>query len=116
MEGVAILREQTKRFIDENPTDVVFTHNTPVSDGMGGHTTTPTPVPAQTVRIIQAVSAQSSERRTVSGEMTTPDMKVLAEWDADIEMGDTFEWRNLPVEVIWVVELPYEKTAEVAVR
>lgn len=116
MEGTDVLKEQTKRFIDENPTDVVFTHNTPVSDGMGGHTMNPTPVPAQTVRIIQMVSAQATERRTVSGEMVSPDMKVLGEWDADIKKDDTFIWNGLDMEVVWVVVLPYEKTAEVVAR
>lgn len=116
MEGVGVLREQTERFIAENPSDIIFTRNTKVEDGMGGHTLDPHPLDSQRVRIIQQVSAQATERRTVSGEMTTPDMKVLAAWDADLEMGDTFEWRDLPVEVIWIVELPYEKTAEVAVR
>lgn len=116
MEGVGVLREQTKRFIDENPTDIAFTHNEKTPDGMGGYTLTPTPVPPQTVRVIQTVSAQSTERRTLSGEMTTPDLKVLGEWDVDMQIGDTFEWMGLPVEIVWIVVLPYEKTAEVAVR
>lgn len=115
MEGTTVLKEQTKRFIDENPTDIVFTHNARVPDGMGGYTTAPTPVPAQRVRVIQSVSAQATERRTTSGEMVSPDMKILGEWDADIHKDDTFVWNGLNVEVVWVVVLPYEKTAEVVV-
>lgn len=116
MEGTNVLKEQTQQFILENPAEIVFTRNTPVSDGMGGFTTDPTPLEPQTVRVIQTVSAQATERRTISGEVTTPDMKVLAEWDADIEVGDTFKWQTMDVEVVWVVVLPYEKTAEVARR
>lgn len=116
MEGTTVLREQTKRFIDENPAEITFTRNTPTPDGAGGETDSALPLGKQVVRVIPQVSAQSTERRTVSGNMVTPDMKVLAEWDADLQRGDTFEWDDMPVEVIWVVVLPYEKTAEVAVR
>lgn len=116
MEGIGVLREQTKRFIAENPIDIVFTRNVKTPDGAGGTTSAPVSLEPQTVRVIQQASAQSSERRTVSGEMTTPDYKVLTEWDADIAMGDTFEWRNLDAEIVWIIDMPYERTAEIAVR
>lgn len=117
MEGTAVMRKQTKRFIDENPSVITFERNARITDGMGGWLPgDPIPVEPQTVRVVEQVSAQAVERRTSAGEMTSPEFKVVAEWDADIQMNDTMLWNGLTLEVVWIILMPYEKTCDMAVR
>ena len=115
-QGMAVLREQTHRFILENPSQIVLKRPTDVPDGAGGSTTTETDRPSQTVRIIDRFSAVMTERRTLSGEMTTPDFNVLFEWDGDVQVGDVFTRHGLRMEIVWVLDNGYRKTAEVARR
>jgi len=117
MQGEAVMRDQTKHFIDEDPTDIILTRNVKQEDGAGGYILTdPALQPVQTFKVTQAVSAQDTERRTVAGEVVIPSIALVCEWDANIEIGDTFNWNDLLVEVVWLVRLPYVVTAEVAVR
>ena len=116
-QGVSVLREQTRQFIGENPTEVVLTRYTRSSDGAGGFTrTNPTPLPPQDVRLIVENRMVSVERKTVSGEMLRPEYNMLCEHDADVENGDTFVHRGMTMEVVFVHASTYELVAEVAVR
>lgn len=115
-EGTAVERKQTHEFILDNPTELIITRNVKVSDGAGGSTLSPTPLDPQTVRMVPQVRATSVERRTVGGEVVSPDVNMVAEWDADLQVGDTFKYQNLHMEVVWVYDLGYEKMAEVASR
>lgn len=115
-QGLGVLREQTEAFIAENPYIVALVRNTKVSDGAGGWTTTPLALSPQVVRLVPQSRLVSVERRTVGGEMTKPDMNMLATYDADVEVGDTFTWNGRTVEVVWIHATGYEKTCEVAVR
>jgi hypothetical protein len=119
MEGVAILRRQTKQFIDENPVTLQFIRFEQIDDGMGGHydAEEPTPVDPQVVRIVeQASGSQAVERRNSAGEMVMPEFKIVAEWNADVLRGDTVEHAGLNLEVVWIILSPYEKTCDMAVR
>lgn len=117
MEGTAVLKEQTEQFIGENPTDIVLTRRTKSPDGAGGSVLgPPTPLLTQRVRLVETVSSAAIERRTSAGEVIRPDYKMLMEWDADVLVGDTLTYNGLRMEVVWVVLMPYEKTAELTVR
>lgn len=117
MQGQGVLVQQTEHFIDDNPTDIVFTRNTPASDGAGGHTTTSAALSAQKVRVIQGgPTAASVERQGLSGEVERPDWTICAMPDADLQRGDTFQYRGMNAEVIWIRDLGYELLADAAVR
>ena len=116
MQGVEVLREQTKQFIAEDPTSVVLSRNTKAEDGAGGSTFTPAPLPSQVVKVAQRSESSSVERRTESGEVVRPGITLVCEWDADIQRGDTFEWEGLNVEIVWVTALDYVKHGEGAAR
>jgi hypothetical protein len=114
MEGVAVLTEQTERFIAENPSDIAFTRHTNVNDGAGGHTTTTNDLSAQTVRVVQASPTRTSPSiRNTEGEVTQPDANLICMPDTDVQIGDTFQWNGLSMKVVWIILLPYEKVAEV---
>lgn len=110
------LRRQTEMIIQENPTDVVITRRVKVSDGAGGVTYNPTPLDPQTVRFIEQVRRIEVERRTVGGETVTPDFNMLCEYNADVQKGDQLNWRGMLLEVVWVIDLDYERTCELAAR
>lgn len=116
MQGHGVLLQQTEQFINDNPTDVVFTRHTKVSDGAGGSTTTSTPLSAQTVRIVQAGPSGSVERQNQEGTVDRPDLTIVAMPDADLQRGDTFTWQSMNAQVTWVRTLDYELLADVAVR
>ena len=115
MEPQTAKERQTKRFINENPTAVVFTRNVRAPDGAGGYTTTPTDLDPQVVRVVQQRRAVAVERRNSSGEVVTPSITLVCAHDADVRRNDTFTWQDLPAEVVWVTDLGYVKHAEVAI-
>lgn len=116
MQGIGVLRQQTKDFIEENPTSLVVTRNTRVSDGAGGYTTTPQLQTAQVVRIVQAAATSNYERRNLSGEVVRPVLSIVAEYDANLALGDTFTWLGRTCEIVWITLQPYEQVAEVSLR
>ena len=116
MQGVAIEREQTRKFIAENPVNVVLTRRTKVADGAGGSRDTTLALPAQRMRAIPQRSGVSVERRTVNGVTVTPDLVLQGEHNCDIQRGDWFTYNGIAMEVVWVTTLPYEKLAEVTMR
>lgn len=114
-QGMHVLKEQTRRFIDENPLYINLTRNARVSDGAGGYTTTPSALEPQTMRVVPQSRLVSVERRTTGGAMVKPDMNLVCQFNADVQRGDTFTYNGLLMEVIWVNDIGYEKIAEVAV-
>lgn len=115
--GTRVLREQTRKFIAESAYEVILTRGTRTDDGAGGFfIADPTPLGPQTVKVIQISSAAAVERKSVGGEVVRPDIKLLCEWDADIQMGDTMDWNGLVLEVVWMIRLDYEITAEMGAR
>jgi hypothetical protein len=117
MQGVEVLREQTEAFISENPTSLVLTRATPQDDGAGGTLPAyPTPLPAQTVRVVPQAPTSAVERRTVSGEVVKPELRVVGPYNFNVQMGDYFTWNGMRVEVVWITDFGYQKIAEVAVR
>lgn len=114
IQGVDVLTEQTKEFIDENPTDLATVRNTRTPDGSGGYTTSPTDVPAQRVRLVNQARGVSTERRSASGAVVTPDIVVVGMPDLDMQRGDTFTHEGVKMEVVWVTRLLYVTHVEVA--
>lgn len=112
IQGMSVEREQTKFFIDQNPYALTVHRNTRVPDGAGGYTETSADLPAQTVRVVSQARTVAVQRRTVSGEVVIPDISIVAEWDADLQRGDTFTYQDLNMEIVWVSDLGYEKIAE----
>lgn len=114
---VNVLRRQTAQYIKQNQTDVVLNRRMTTPDGAGGvirlgdHF-----LNAQPMRIIQASESSIVERRTSDGETVRPDLNMLAMWDADIKEGDRFVWKGYNAEVVYITDLPYERTAEVSLR
>lgn len=113
MQGIVTLTKQTLRFIEENPSEIIFTRKTRVSDGAGGYTTTPTPLDPQVVRVVEQNVAREVERRNVAGEVVRPALAVVAMPYADLSTGDTFPWQGRTAEVVYLTVLPYELIGEV---
>jgi hypothetical protein len=114
-EGNPVLREQTKHFIDDNPTDVVLKRSVWADDGAGGTTAgPPTNLTAQTVRL---VPQSLTEARTISGEVVQIVYVMVAEHDADILPDDTFTHEGMKFAITIVQNVgDYEKRAEVRRR
>jgi hypothetical protein len=114
-------RRNTDAYIATDPTDVVFTVNTAASDGEGGTIWGATgTLGAQRVRIVTGASSSGSvvaERRTVDGEVVLPEVMLIMEWDAAVEMGWTFMHDGDTYEVVFVNDdSRYEKLVEVVKR
>lgn len=109
-----VLRKQTHRFIAENPEDVTLRRNaTRTGDGAGGWTTTPgTPIPPQRVRLV--IQGGNVASRNLDGEEVSPAYVMLAEYDADVEIGDVFTLAGRDYKIHFVREdRDYEVWAEV---
>lgn len=115
-QGMRYLREQTRKFIGENPVDIVLTRYTKVNDGAGGTRTTNEDLPAQRMRVIAQRSAVAIERRTIGGVTVTPDLVLQGMPETDVVRGDTFTYNGVLMEVVWVHVFGYEKLAEVTIR
>lgn len=113
---MGVLREQTEFFIDQNPIDLVLSRITKVDDGAGGTTEDSVPLDAQKMRLVKPAPSTSVERRTVGGEMVFPTLSVVAQFDADMQRGDTFKYQGLTMEIVWVNDMGYEKIGEAAPR
>lgn len=114
---INVLRRQTLHYIKQNPTDVVLNRETLVSDGAGGKIPSgESAIPAQMVRIVQASETDATERVNQDGKTVRPTLNMLMSWDADVERGDEFVWRDMQCEVVYITDMGYEKTVEVATR
>lgn len=109
-------RAVTAAYIATDPTEVIIRRPGKVSDGSGGFRINgESPLPPQTVRIISA--GTGSTRRTVDGEEEQPDIVLLGEWDADIQVDDVFMFDGDDYQVQTVLaDLGYETYAEVTLR
>lgn len=117
MQGVDVLTEQTQRFIDDDPTDLVLTRSTKSDDGAGGSVLgSPTDLPAQTVRVVPQNRVIAVERRTVEGETVTPDYKVISMPDGDFQRGDIYTYGGIRFEIVWITPLSYELIIEAVAR
>lgn len=113
---IEVMRKQTRNYIRANSSQITLKRKTKVPDGAGGHTYTDTPLPPQTMRVIQQNLSEAVERRNVAGEVVRPTVVVMAEWNADMRKGDTFPWEGMTAEIVWVTNLNYELLGEVSVR
>jgi len=117
MRGIAVLREQTKQFIDDNPVDIEITRDTLVDDGAGGRTRQPVTLPAQRVRItFNTARTAGIENRTVAGEVMMPDYQLTAEWDADLRDNDSFTYQGTRCEITIATVVGNYETSALVVR
>jgi hypothetical protein len=108
----SVMREQTTAFIQYRPELVTLVRSAKVADGMGGVSRgTPAPLLPQRMRMVPArnVDEQAPVRVTNSGQTVTPNWFLVAEHDADIQIGDTTTVRNHKLEVIFISDLPDER-------
>lgn len=112
-QGLGVLRQQTKQFINENPTDISLIRGIKVPDGAGGNTFDTVDLLPQTMRIIEQQESDAVERQSVGGKVVRPILNLLCEYDADVRRGDQFTWQGLTVQVVWVTNTGYAITAEV---
>lgn len=86
---LAIHRDQTVHFINDDPVSVVLTRHVTVRTDAGGTRTTSSPLPAQIFRLIPQ-SASEKAVETPDGQLASRAYDLLAAWDADVARGDTF--------------------------
>lgn len=117
-QGGTYLVKQTRQFIAEDPFALALTRITREDDGAGGYVDgPPTPVAAQTVRLVPANPNAASETRTVGGETLKTMYSIVAMPDADIQEGDSFQVNGARHEVVIVLNIGgYEVRAEVVRR
>lgn len=113
MEGIATLKKQTRRFINDNPTDIVLMRRVEVEDGAGGFTHTDKPLDPQRMRVVETAGPGGVTSRNVAGSVDRPQRSIIAELDADIQETDKFTYQGMPCVIGYVQMLPYEIIAEV---
>lgn len=112
-----VLRRQTTSYIAANPESVSLVREVRLDDGAGGYMEgNPSTIAAQTVRIIQKSESEATERRNRDGEVVRPSVVLLAEWDANVQVGDEFVWEGMRAEVVYISDMKYELVCEVAAR
>jgi hypothetical protein len=108
-----IQRRLTDAFILADQVEIVLTRQVKVSDGAGGFTVNPTPLPVQRFRLIPQQDTQV-EVETADGRMVRPRFVLLGRHTADMERRDTFTWNGERYELGQVADKQYEIKAEVA--
>lgn len=116
--AMRVQRKNTEAYIKANPTEITLMRGIKTPDGAGGKRTTRTALGfTQQVRMIQAEErGDIVERRNSDGENVRPLLNMLCVWDADVVVGDQFTWKDNQCEVVYITDLNYELTCEVAVR
>lgn len=109
-----INRQQTKDFIEDDVDTITLRRKVKVPDGAGGSTTTEQDVGDIQGRMVLQRQGVGVERRNVNGEVVTVDMVLVCEHDVDVRLGDLFTWEGRKFEVVWVNNLEYELSCEVA--
>lgn len=87
---VFVLRKQTEKFIQENPSQITLLRETRIPNGKGGYTTTRAPQASQTFRIVP--QQPGSAARTMDGDKVAPTFVLIGRWNADVNNNDVFEW------------------------
>lgn len=109
-------RALTRAFVEADSFSCVLVREVKVPDGSGGYTTTKTPRPAQTLRMVP-LQDSTQERTTPDGRVVTPGYMLIGTNSADIQRMDTFTKEGRRYEVVFLVEnTQYQVKAEVAYR
>lgn len=111
---LAVLRKQTKSFIDENPISILLLRTVKSSDGAGGTTSAPADpaVDPQTFRKI--IQTKGNDARDIDNERVRPEFVLIGLFDADIKSGDRFMLNAIKYKVEYVRDdRRYETWAEV---
>ncbi|HHY47098.1 MAG TPA: hypothetical protein GX506_07360 [Firmicutes bacterium] len=86
----AIARRNVEKQIARNPTDIWIKRIVEMGDGAGGTIQQEITLPVQIVRIFLSSLGQTREIATEAVQMQVQRWGMLARWDADIQVGDTF--------------------------
>lgn len=116
---LAVMRRNTTEFIAADDREIVLTRTPRLDNGTGGTKAgVPTPLPAQTMRLLPQDASSSTERRLPDGAVVVPTWVLLGEYTADMKRGDTFPLPDGTTgEVVYVHEKrAYEVKGEVVAR
>lgn len=103
-QGLRVLIEQTQKFIEENPSDVVLTRTERADDEAGGYTDGDlVPVPAQRVRLVPANPSAAVEVRNTSGEVVKTAYSMVGLPNANVKENDSLMIDGLRYEVAQAV-------------
>jgi hypothetical protein len=112
-------KELTRIYIAENPFSVVLQPHAKSRTNTGGYTLTASlPRVAQVTRFIEGTTSVGiGQSRTNDGFQEADTHMLLMEWDALVEVNDTFERNGIPYVVTAVMENNgYSTRAEVMRR
>lgn len=98
---LAVHRTNTVQFILADSVEVVLVRRTRVSDGAGGHTWSPAPLPVQVMRLIP-LGDGATERQNQDGVLVRPSYMLMGEHDADMERWDRFYKDGREYEIVFV--------------
>lgn len=112
-------RANTRAYIASDPTVMRLKGLRKVSDGAGGTRRTWGGAGHErevTLRVVNNnYTSVAVSRRTVDGENVTPSLQLIAEWDADVRVGDHFTYLGEEYELVFIQpETRYEKLCEAA--
>ena len=112
-----IARAQTSAFIAMIPSTLVLTPHSRAQKPSGGWAWDPQPDRDPQGMSIVEPKGNPQPTVTLDGIVRTVDFEVIGEWDAAIEVGDTFDYRGRSWEVVEVwIDNGYEKRALVSAR
>lgn len=112
---LALLREQTKDFIDTDYKELTLIRRTETPNGSGGFEVTEDPlVFPQRFRLIPLQGAMSPLRETLDGEAVQPTHILLGEYDVSMERWDKFVDQGGRYQIVWIhPKISYEQKGEV---
>ena len=87
-------RQATQRLIDENPVSIVVRRQESIPDAAGGSTLMLSALTPFHGRIVPVGRRAASVRWDEAGKMHLFDWTLIAPWDADVRLGDTFSVRG----------------------
>lgn len=96
---LAVQRRVTTAFIRSDAQQITLYRTARLDDGAGGfEMASPAPLSAQTMRYIPGIDAPTRET-VADGRRQDPEGFLLAQWDADMQVGDTFTMNGARYEV-----------------
>ena len=89
--GLAELRRVTEHFIADDPTIIVLTPHSKVSDGCGGYLFVPeTPRVSQVFKVIAIPTSTDGIVESEGASSRKWDYVLLGKYDAEVEIGDSW--------------------------
>lgn len=109
-------RRQTRAYIRSDTTSIVLSRSSRTKTGTGGFRDTKDDLPPQNFKLLWASLGQQFVTPVTGGQAKVLQDQLMAVWDADIKVGDTFTYDDEQYEVAEISKTEYRIIATLTSR